>query len=706
MDQTLDARQLEELLDEILETEFSYRNTTPPAQSLAALPAAVQHYAIDWVRRVASTNIELGYQYACHAAEVLGHVEREMVEAWILHAMDVYDREGLHRAKLVVEDLDRFIHTRRGWTCGCLLEQSEGVLHGFLQGLSGRRLKLAEAEEAHTDTETLFLPPVIALLDNSKDNFLLYKATIAQLWAQTRFGTFRESNLAALAEQHEAFLTLFHALESLRLETRIERELPGLYRDMQRIAEALEQPRYDENWLALRHELASARCDTRRVLELTDQLLASHAPPPPNPWHGILRPDLAAERLAARIEREKMLLKVRLKELEEEIREQPSKDDARKGFSLKKSDNTEEHDDQEMLEGMELLLDDRPMPLPDEMRDTLSSIMLDLGEIPDDYLEPAGEGEYDPRLFGDDKPDADSAWSGTYHEEGAHLYPEWDFRRKAYRKNWCAARELELPGGDPDFAAATLDKYRGLIKHLRRTFEAMRDEDKRLKRQTDGDEVDLDALVEALADARDGSEMSDRLFTRDHRSERNIAVAFMVDMSGSTKGWINDAERESLILLCEALETLGDRYAIYGFSSITRKRCELYHVKHFEEPYDDQVSARIAAIEAKDYTRMGFAVRHLTKILGGIDARTRVLITLSDGKPDDYDNYRGDYGIEDTRRALIEARRAGVHPYCITIDREARDYLPHLYGPAAWTLIDEVRALPLKVSDIYRRLTT
>jgi nitric oxide reductase NorD protein len=191
-----------------------------------------------------------------------------------------------------------------------------------------------------------------------------------------------------------------------------------------------------------------------------------------------------------------------------------------------------------------------------------------------------------------------------------------------------------------------------------------------------------------------------------HRAERNIAVAFMVDMSGSTRGWINDAERESLILLCEALESLGDRYAIYGFSGMTRKRCELYKVKAFDEPYGAEVQARISGIRPQDYTRMGFAIRHLTKVLRETEARTRILITLSDGKPDDYSDYRGEYGIEDTRRALLEARRDGIHPYCITIDEQARDYLPHMYGPAAYTLVDEVRQLPLKVSDIYRRLTT
>ncbi|HAN55365.1 MAG TPA: nitric oxide reductase activation protein, partial [Betaproteobacteria bacterium] len=235
--------------------------------------------------------------------------------------------------------------------------------------------------------------------------------------------------------------------------------------------------------------------------------------------------------------------------------------------------------------------------------------------------------------------------------------------RKHYRKNWCVLREKDVRPAEPGYVKEVLARYSGLVKHLRKTFEAMRDENRVEKRQVQGDEVDIDALVEALADARDGSEMSDRLFTRMHRSERNIAVMFMIDMSGSTKGWINDAEREALVLLAEALEVLGDRYAIYGFSGITRKRCEIFRIKRFDEPYTPEVKARIAGITPQEYTRMGVAIRHLSKLLIEVEARTKLLITLSDGKPDDYfDVYRGQYGIEDTRQALIEARRAGIHP--------------------------------------------
>ena len=222
----------------------------------------------------------------------------------------------------------------------------------------------------------------------------------------------------------------------------------------------------------------------------------------------------------------------------------------------------------------------------------------------------------------------------------------------------------------------------------------------------EGDDIDIDALVEAHADLASGREMSDYVYTRFRNLDRNIAVMFMVDMSGSTLGWVNDAERESLILLCEALETLGDRYAIYGFSGRTNKRCEIYRVKRFDEAYTRFVRERISGIRPKSYTRMGVAIRHLGHLLNMTRARTKILITLSDGRPEDYGGYKGRYGIEDTRHALLELRRDGIHSFCITIDKEAQDYLPHMYGVANYAVIDEVKKLPLKVADIYRRLTT
>ncbi len=700
----LSAEHIEQALEQWLEVEFTFLHVAELAASIAVLPRPDQDFLLGWVQRIATTNIQIANQFAHHAITGLAQLDHHVIGAWALHAMDTYDRAGLRPAIKAIKDLDNFVQLAHERVAGVLFEEVGGILLTFICGLSGRRLKLKEGETVHTDSETLFLPAVVARMQRADDNFALAKAMAAFLWAQTRFGTFRADLPAALAAypEPERALRHFHALETLRLDACIGRELPGLFREMTRLrAELGEIQSLPKAWQRYSQELAVADATVFDSLRLLEDAYRGEAPSPVC-YQGELRPDAVALVMSARKEREKILLRVKLAQLAQELRKQkPESPAGPPRFETRRAP-----EDQAGLERLELTLDDMPIAPPEEVRQLLTSIQLDLGEIPPEYLTPADPGEYDPGLYEAKHADPDDVWQGTYHEEGATFYPEWDFGRQHYRKNWCVMREKDVPPVYDEFVSDTLRKHSGLVKHLRRTFEALRDENRLLKREPSGDEVDIDALVEALADARDGSEMSDRLFMRTQRSERNIAVMFMVDMSGSTKGWINDAERESLILLCEALETLGDRYAIYGFSGITRKRCELYRIKRIDEAYDDEVKARISGIRPQEYTRMGFAVRHLTHLLNEVEARTKLLITLSDGKPDDYhDGYRGKYGIEDTRKALQEAQRGGIHPFCVTIDQEARDYLPHLYGAVNYTVVDEVRKLPLKITEIYRRLT-
>ena len=424
--------------------------------------------------------------------------------------------------------------------------------------------------------------------------------------------------------------------------------------------------------------------------------------PPQRCYQGQLSPAAAWAARQRRIERDKARLRESLRVVAREIAEGRSDRIAPERFEVQQP-----AEQQTGALQVEVTLAEVPLPIPDRVREQLTSILLDLGDIPPEYLTPAGEGEYDPGLFDEQGLNPEDVWAGAYHEEGAFLYNEWDLARQAHKKNWCVLREIEVAPGDTAFYRDTMAKYAGFVRSLRRTFEILRGEDRLLRRQSDGEDIDIDALVEAWGDVHMGLEMTDRLFTRMHKEERNIAVMFMVDMSGSTRGWINDAEREALILLAEALNTLGDRYAIYGFSGWTRKRCEAFRVKDFDDPWDEGVIGRVCGIEPKDYTRMGAPIRHLAQKLKQVEARTKLLVTLSDGKPDDYDlEYRGEYGIEDTRQALFEARREGIHAYCITIDREGQDYLPHMYGPANYTVLDDVAKLPTKVSDIYRRITS
>ena len=700
------AAYIQQALDAWLEIEFTKNHIDDLAVSIAELSREDQDLLLGWVRRIATTNTHLAHQFAIRALPQLqqmaahGQPAGQMMDAWALHTMDAHDQGGARSAFEAVNSVNNFAQLQHEHAHGATFEQVSTILHTFVRGLSGRHLKLEQAETSYTDSEILYLPAVIATMQNADDNFILCKAIVTLLWAQTRFGTFRADLSVALNVYPDAerALKLFHILETLRLEACISRELPGLYREMQRL-KTLAGWRQPPAWEPYAYRLSHPHASVMDSLQLLAKIY-HEAIPDPICYQGELNLDAVSECATARIAREKILLRVKLAiELEKQAMEPRA---AAAQFEVKQTGESEGNE----LPQMDIVLDDIPIAPPPGVKQLLTSIFLDLGEIPDEYLVAAGPGEYDPSLFEEKAQDTDAVWQGTYHEEGATFYPEWDFGRQLYRKNWCVMREKDVPPVADNFAAHTLQKYNGLVKHLRRTFEAMRDENRMLKREPSGDDIDIDALVEALADTLDGSEMSDRLFSRMHRNERNIAVMLMVDMSGSTNGWINDAERESLVLLCEVLETLGDRYAIYGFSGTTRKRCELYRIKQFDEPYNDLVKARISGIRPQDYTRMGFAIRHLTSLLKNIGARTKLLITLSDGKPDDYnDGYRSKYGIEDTRKALVEAKRSGIHPFCITIDTHGRDYLPHMYGPANYVVIDEVGKLPLKVANIYRRLT-
>ena len=693
----LSAQQIEERLDEALDPVLSSRRTAQPlAAKLAPLAREVQDFALHWVNVIARTSGEMAYQFAALAPDALCRLDNTAAEAWIIRAMDTFDREGLHRGSAQLKNVDEFITAARHQAHAVTFEDAHNVLELFICGLAGRRLKLESAAETYTDTETIHLPSRIVGQSSREESFLIYKALATHLWAQTRYGTFNAEpaeKLARYADPARA-LALYHYLETTRIDAIIARELPGLARELATLRAGVEPP---PACARLRDPAAKAEDSLALV-----GTLYSIFDPPRLSYMGILHPEIAQAVRASRVAREKRELQ---RELAAMLAEKSGSGDtppiaaAKRGYSIAASDYTDADS------RVELRLDGAPVAPPDHVKDLLQSIAQDLGEIPDEYLMPAGDGAYRENRAAENKSAA--VWQGTYHEEGAEFYNEWDYKRRHYRKNWCVLRELDVHPGDPAFIDATLAKYAPQVTLLRRTFELLRGEDKWLKKQKNGDDIDLDAVISAYADMRSGMELPERLLVKRDKAERDIAVMFMVDMSGSTKGWINDAERAALVLLCEALEVLGDRYAIYGFSGITRKRCEIFRVKRFAEPYDDSVRGRIAGILPQDYTRMGVAIRHLSSLLNRIDARTKLLITLSDGKPDDYsDNYRGEYGIEDTRQALVEAHRGGIHPFCITIDREAREYLPRMYGTVNYTVIEDVARLPLKVADVYRRLTT
>jgi nitric oxide reductase NorD protein len=288
-------------------------------------------------------------------------------------------------------------------------------------------------------------------------------------------------------------------------------------------------------------------------------------------------------------------------------------------------------------------------------------------------------------------------------------YPEWDYKRRVYHPGHCRviAEPAALEGEDwrPDEAA------RRRIHRVRRQFEALRPKRQILIAQPEGEELDLSAVVRSVADRRAGGPGSDCVYTAARTTERDLSVAVLIDVSLSTDSWIEDCrvldvEKEALLALSVGLAACGDEYGIFTFTSRRRKAVWVRTVKEFDQQLDARTLRRIQALRPGHYTRMGAAVRHVARQLDQRPQRHRLLLILTDGKPNDSDHYEGRYAVEDTRMAIREAQREGIKVFGMTVDRSARDYFPYVFGAGAYTIFPHISRLPIALPAIYRHLTS
>ena len=328
------------------------------------------------------------------------------------------------------------------------------------------------------------------------------------------------------------------------------------------------------------------------------------------------------------------------------------------------------------------------------------------------------------------------------------FYDEWDFRANDYKPRWCRVVQRTLDEGSDEFFRQTLSGFSGLMTQTRKQFELMKPElFRKIKRLYDGEELDLDATIEYVVERRTGHTPSDKVYWRRNKVERDVAVSFLLDMSASTDEEISrrerkpanddfnddprryltwwaqkkareasnpvkriiDLEKESIVLLTEALETIGDTYGIFGFSGYGRENVEFYVIKDLNEPYGDRIKRRIDKIVPIRSTRMGPALRHTTAKLEQHDAKIKILFLISDGRPQDHgygrDRTEKDYAIHDTRMALNEARRKGIVPFCLTVDRSGHDYLKTMCEDIAYEVVSDIESLPSRLPTLYRKLT-
>lgn len=335
-------------------------------------------------------------------------------------------------------------------------------------------------------------------------------------------------------------------------------------------------------------------------------------------------------------------------------------------------------------------------------------------------------------LDDDGEPDdlaGSEAWSQTELPEQqleaddiAFAYDEWDRELNDYRVGWSRVIEKRVKQGDRSFVEMTRARYRGVISSIRHQFQLMKPENlTRVNREIDGEDYDLNALVDLVIDRKADGRQSENIYTKRLRKRRDVAVSLLLDQSSSTARTITrnplqpythpgrriiEIEKEGLVLMSEALEAVGDPYSINGFTSEGRRNVKFYVVKDFDEQYSDETERRIGGITFQNNTRLGAAIRHASHTLLRQDARTKLLIILTDGRPYDHDYGDARYAREDVREALIEAKMNGVTPFCITIDRESEAELKDLYGDVGYTIIDDVLSLPERMPNIYRRLTS
>ncbi len=292
--------------------------------------------------------------------------------------------------------------------------------------------------------------------------------------------------------------------------------------------------------------------------------------------------------------------------------------------------------------------------------------------------------------------------------EGITL-PEWDYRKRTLQPDHCRILPMEA-------------RHRGapeLPNHLRRTAKRLRGQFQALVQTrtwqrglADGSEVDLDAYLRFTTERMSGHIAApDNLYREFRNGNRDLACLLLADLSLSTDAAVNDDARvidvirDSVHLFTEALAATGDRFAIHGFSSKRRQQVRVHKLKGFDERPDGRVRGRINAIKPGYYTRMGAAIRYGADQLSREVANRQLLLILTDGKPNDLDKYEGRYGIEDTREAVREARKKGLYPFCVTIDREGGEYLPHLFGPEGFIVIRRPEELPRHLPLLYARLT-
>ena len=709
-------------------------------------------------REVAVVDSEAALACLRSSAKALHTVSIEQFEAWARAGLIAGDTRA-RRSYYALETRSSNEALRVGGA-GVSLESIQLLLRLYVEGLTGREVEIAAlaavpVEARLGDGRTIHLPSTVSEFGDEELDFRLYKVLAAHAAGQIEFGTYERDTddlraaYAALSELYDrhnqeardAFSLdgyigesgtgvppvvqaqdapatldyhhilnlfpipalarrIFGTLENGRIDRRLRQTYRGLTRDLDLIREHLR---------SRRPEIIGLPASLAPFELLFQIMMLGGALDDSREFYAQIVSELetiSAEYLIAGTATvaDTLMATSRVYSLFQSISQEESE------AQVEVPDELDQEDASKLAEQMLADRDANRQPQRRDARELFNAWNAD------------AEGEFDELEGGEAWSEGEMPEQGLEAGEVAFNYDEWDRELVDHRVGWCRVIEKQVKRGERTFVDDTRERYKGVVSSIRHQFQLMKPENlTRITNEIDGEDYDLNAVVDFFIDRRADGQQSDRIYTRRVRRRRDVAVSFLLDQSSSTARTIGrhplqpythpgrriiEIEKEGLVLMSEALEAVGDVYAINGFTSEGRRNVKFYVLKDFGEHYSDEVMRRIGGITYQNNTRLGAAIRHATAKLEKQEARTRLLIVLSDGRPYDHDYGDARYAREDTREALRQAKTQGITPFCITIDRESESELRDLYGDVGYTIIDDVLSLPERMPGIYRRLTT
>lgn len=598
---------------------------------------------------------------------------------------------------------------------------------------------LAEHGFGWSDNETLFLPVSIVDMPTIRAQDALARYLVFFLTAQIRHGSLSFARThSALLQCDQALVDLFWIIENTRLYKRIEEDFPALFMDWEADCMHLLGRRPKARFLR-ESELKVEEFFVAALMgDFESGLLRLESPKDSLETAKRIKAQWIEEGLSFKRYRAFVpfvawgrLLSERIKEADVSVASEEAENIGDASVTSDKDEGKAEKDersrylaaresvDEEACEqGLVLNIYDKILswaefvkvsrPFDDDPDEESSKKADQMEELSTAETIRSAGSSFNADLETEGDP-GDPLSNEEAKKAKVYLYPEWDYQKKIYRDDYSRLLEEVATQEESGFVEQVLTERRAIILDVRRKFEMLTPEARRMKRQLEGDEIDIDAVVESFTLRVAGKDPGEKFYISTERAERDLSVLFLVDLSMSTDAWVKDRrvidhEKEALVVLSEAMEVLKDRYAICGFSGKTRNACRYYNIKGFDEGYNDAVKERIGALIPYQYTRMGPAIRHAAHILNKERSRTKLLFIISDGKPNDMDAYEGRYGVEDTRMAIKGAEKDGIIPFCLTVDSTSREYLPRIFGSGNYAVLAGVDKLTRKLPELYARI--